>query len=354
MLVETRPRPLLIDSCYGSPTRRVPVWILRQASRYLPEYRELRDRVPYRDICTTPEHAADATMQPVRRFGLDAGALIVDPLLALEQLGVEVTFTDDGPRIADPVRSRLGLDRLRIRGDVSDTFLPGVTAAAHESLGETPLIAVAGAPFTLAGFLVEGRRSLSLRHLKAFLYNDPEAAHQLMEQLADLATAWLEVQFEAGASAFILYDSWAGLLGTADYRAHVAPFVTDVFRRVASRRRPGILYVNEAGHLVDMLVRTGAEVLAPDWRVDLERMRTRLPENISIQGNLDPAVLLGPPDLIRHRVLDLLIQGTLYRGHILNLGGGILPDTPPENVQVMVDVVRDFDPGLQGWQSVRP
>jgi uroporphyrinogen decarboxylase len=212
---------------------------------------------------------------------------------------------------------------------------------------------VAGGPFTLAGQLVEGRASRSHRHLKSLLYNDTSAAHELMSNLADLITESISLQLEAGASAFILYDSCAGLLTPRDYREHVASFVTDIFRRVQMYRKPGIVYVNECGHLVDSLVRTGAHVLGLDWRVDLELMRTRLPENISVQGNLDPSVLLGPPDLIRQRVLDILISGTLYRGHVFNLGGGILPDTPTENVQVLVEIVRDFDPNLQGWRSVR-
>jgi len=353
--VQTKPRGPFIESCLGLPTRRVPIWIMRQSSRYLPEYRELRGNYSYRDVCTNPELAAEATLQPVRRFGLDAGILFTDPLLLLEPLGVDIEFSDSGPLLSDPVRSRSGVQALRFRGGIPEElgYLKKATTLATAALGEVPLIAVAGGPFTLAGQLVEGRTARSHRHLKSLLYNDPAAAHELMANLADLITEAVSMQLAAGASAFILYDSWAGLLTPKDFREHVSSFLTDIFRRVQMYRKPGIIYVNECGHLVDSLVRTGAHVLGLDWRVDLELMRTRLPENISIQGNLDPSVLLGPPDLIRQRVLDILIPGTLYRGHVFNLGGGILPDTPTENVQVLVEIVRDFDPNLQGWRSVR-
>jgi uroporphyrinogen decarboxylase len=329
---------------------------MRQASRYFPEYRELRQRRTYRDICTTPELAAEAAHYPVRRFGLDAGILFTDPLLFLEGVGAAVEFTDTGPIVADPIRSRNDLERL----DLSDgcvNRLPYLSEAVSQTaaaLGDVPLIAVSGGPYTLAGYLVEGRNGRSQRYLKSLLFNDPHAAGRLMEAMADLSTEMLIAQFEAGARAFILYDSWAGALTLKDYRTHVAPYVTDVIRRLQMYRRPGTLYVNGAGHLLDALVRTDIQVIGVDWRVDLEVIRTRLPENVSIQGNLDPALLLGPPDLIRQRALDILIQGTLYRGHVFNLGGGILPGTPPENVQVLVDVIRDFDPSLQGWRSVRP
>lgn len=329
---------------------------MRQASRYLPEYRELRQRRTFREICTTPELAAEVAQHPVRRFGLDAGVYFPDPLLFLEATGASVDFTDTGPVVADPIRNRNDLERLNLGGPRADR-LPFVAEAARltaDELGEVPLIAVCGGPYTMAGYLVEGRNGRSHRHLKSLLYNDPHAAAQLMEAMADLCTEMLTAQFEAGARAFILYDGWAGALTLTDYRTHVAPYVTDVMRRLQTYRRPGMLYVNSAGHLLDALVRTDTHVIGVDWRVDLEVIRTRLPENVSIQGNLDPAVLLGPPDLIRQRVLDVLIQGTLYRGHVFNLGSGILPGTPPENVQIMIDVVRDFDPSLQGWRSVRP
>lgn len=351
---QTGSRPAFIDSCLGNRVSRVPIWIMRQSSRYLPEYRDLRERHSYRDLCVTPELAVEATLQPVRRYGLDAGLLFTDPLLFLEPLGVDVDF-DDGPHLSETVRTRGGVDRLRFRSGIAEElgYLRETVTRAAEELGDTPLIGVCGAPFTLAGYLVEGHTSRSHQHLKALLYNDPKAAHSLFEQLADLVVQALTLQIEAGAEAFLLLDSSAGLLTPQDYREYVMPYVADILSRLQMYRRPAIIYVNGCGHLLNLMVRTGPQVIALDWRLDLEKVRIRLPENVSIQGNLDPSVMLGPPDLIRDRAVDILIQGTLYRGHIFNLGGGILPETPPENVQALVDIVRDFDPALQGWRSVR-
>lgn len=351
----SRTKSVFVESCWGRRSPDVPLWFLRQAGRYLPEYRELRQSASYRELCLTPELAAEAACLPIRRFGLDAAHAFTDPLLCLEAIGREVVFEGGAPSVATPVRTRSDVEGLVFEDAISSRLpqLEACTRTAVEALGTTPLVAVAGGPFTLAGYLVEGRASRSHRHLKAFLYNDPTTAHTLFEQLAVVAADALAVQLRAGAKAVLLVDSWAGLLTARDYRDFVLPYVADMFRRLRMFRAPGIIYVNTAGHLVDLLVRTEVEVVALDWRHELESIRTRLPENVSIMGNLDPTVLLGPLEEIRERVIDVLIQGTLYRGHIMSLGGGMLPDTPIEAVQTLVDVVRDFDPRLQGWSSVR-
>ncbi len=354
MSTEKRAKAGLLEVCRGNAADRVPVWILRQASRYLPEHRELLERRDYRQLSTEPELVVEVTLQPVRRFELDAGVLHTDPLFFLEALGIDVRFTEDGPRIVNPVRSRSGVEQMGCEPANLATldYLEQAAREAARVLDPVPLIGICGGPFTLAGYLVEGCASRHCDHLKSLLYNDIEASRALMGRLVELASEALLRQIRAGAKVVLLVDSWSGMLSRRDYREFALPAVSQVIDSLQSYRTPAILYVNGMNHLADLLAKTGAQVLGLDWRVDLEQMRTRIPENVSIQGNMDPAVLLGPPDQIREQAVEILSHGTLYRGHIFNLGAGILPDTPPESVQTLVDVVRDFDPRLQGWTGV--
>jgi uroporphyrinogen decarboxylase len=327
-----------------------------QAGSYLPEFREILAGASYRELVETPDLSADATMQPIRRFGLDAAPLVTEPMLFLEPVGARVEFAQNMPRVAQPIRSRNELERLSFRPGAGQEvqFLGPAARAAAQLLGDVPLIAVSNGPYTLAATLIDGYATGDGAGAKAFLYNDPSAAGRLIEHLAELVIEAVSCQIEHGARAFVIIESAAGALSSRDFRSSALGPLTEVFRRLQSHRVPGTIFVPGGEHLLDLLLRVGPHVLAVDWRQDLERIRTRLPENVTIQGNLDPAVLLGPADRIRDRATDVLIQGTLYRGHVFSLGGAVDPHTAPESVQAVMDIVRDFDPNLEGWRSLRP
>ena len=328
--------------------------MLGQSSCYLPEHRELLASATCRELHTIPSLAVEMTAQPVRRYGFDAAPLSVDPLIFLEMVGAEVVFSENRPEVATPLSSRSDLERI---GKVSDDhptidFMKETTRSAVAELAPVPVIAVCTGPLTMAAHLIEGRPSKDLSRAKGFLYNDITAARALLRRLTDLVTCVLTAQLESGAEAVLVREECCGMISRRDFREIVLPFLSEILKPLEAKRIPAILYVDGVSHLTDLAAESGAELLALDWRTDLELIRARLPENISIQGNLDPAVLLGPPDLIQQQTVEILSHGTLYRGHIFSLGGAIHLETPPECVQSLVDIVRDFDPKLQGWGSL--
>ncbi|MBK5295843.1 MAG: uroporphyrinogen decarboxylase [Vicinamibacteria bacterium] len=339
---------LFARACRREPVERTPVWIMRQAGRYLPEYRALRVNADFLTCCRTPELACEITLQPVRRLDVDAAILFSDILVPLPAMGVEVTF-HPCPHLARPVRSAGDVDALRVPDarEATPFVFDAIRLLRRELSPTVPLIGFAGAPFTMATYLVEGGGSKHFEAIKGLLFSDPPTAHALLACCADTVASLLAEQVRAGAQAAMLFDTWAGLLGPADYRAFALPYVRRVFDRVADAAAdlgvdvPRIYYAGNAAGWLPACRDTGATVIGLDWRMDLGPARAVLGPSLAVQGNLDPAVLLGPPDQIRQRARLVLEEAGPF-GHVFNLGHGILPQTPPEHARVLVDAVREW------------
>jgi uroporphyrinogen decarboxylase len=336
--------PLFLRACRREAVERTPIWIMRQAGRYLPEYRALREKVDFLTSCRTPELACEITLQPVRRLGVDAAILFSDILVPLPGMGVSVEFRP-APHIEHPIRDAAAVAALRVPDphESMGFVMDAVALVRRELAGRTPLIGFAGAPFTVATYLVEGGGSKSHAALKALLFGDPATAERLLEVCAESAGRYLAAQVGAGAQAAMLFDTWAGLLSPADYRRFALPAARRAFE-IVSAAAPGVprlYYAGDPAGYLEAARETGADVIGVDWRLELEVARRRLGEGVALQGNLDPGVLLGTPEGIREGVRSVLRSGG-DRGHIFNLGHGILPMTPPENAQRLVDAVREL------------
>jgi uroporphyrinogen decarboxylase len=339
---------LFLRACRREPVERTPIWIMRQAGRYLPEYRALREKHDFLTSCRTPEIACEITLQPVRRLGVDAAILFSDILVPLAGMGVNVEFTP-GPRLDRVVRSPADVAALRVPDPYESTpyVLEAIRLLRRELPAGVPLIGFAGAPFTMATYLVEGRGTKAFAEIKRLLFADPGTAHALLSTCADTVGSYLAAQVEAGAQAAMVFDTWASLLAPSDYHAFALPYVRRVFAEVerAARRAglevPRIYYAGYAAGWLEACLDTDATVIGLDWRVDLDRARTILGNRVAVQGNLDPTVLLGPPDAIRSRAADVIRRAGPI-GHIFNLGHGILPDTPPDRARDLVDAVAEL------------
>jgi len=331
---------LFLRACRGEPTERRPVWIMRQAGRYLPEYRALRQRVDFLTLCKTPELAAEATLQPVARLGVDAAILFADILLPLEAMGAELEFVrGDGPTFPRPVRRREDIAGLRLP-DVEETLgyvFAALRLVRRELAGKVPVIGFGGTPWTLAAYLVEGGGSRHFEHLLAWSYGDPEGLALLLDRIADTSLAYLRGQLAAGAQALQLFDTWGGLLDAERWRSLALPPLRKVVDGLRGRA-PLIYYIHGGSHLLEALGDLPVEVLSVDWRQPLGRVRPLAGGRV-LQGNLDPAALLAPRHEIERRVANLLAEGA-GGGHIVNLGHGILPMTPVENARAFVELAQ--------------
>ncbi len=335
--------PPLLAAARREPTPYTPVWLMRQAGRFLPEYRALRARHGFLELCRNPQAAAEVTLQPVERLGVDAAILFADILLLAEPLGVGLEFArGEGPVIHRPLRTAADVARL---GPIDvEAAVPFVFETARTVVrvlaGRVPLIGFAGAPFTVASYLVEGGASRDYARTKQFMYQEPDAWHRLMALLADATARYLNGQIAAGAAAVQLFDSWVGALSPADYRAFVLPHVSALIKAVTPQV-PVIHFGTGTAALLPLMRQAGGDVIGLDWRVDLDEAWARLGHDVAVQGNLDPAVLLGPPALIRERAGDILRRAGGRPGHIFNLGHGVLPQTPVEHVRTLVDFVHE-------------
>ena len=334
----------LLRAARREPVPYTPVWLMRQAGRYMPEYRALRERFGFLELCRNPEAAAEVTLQPVERLGVDAAILFADILLIVEPLGVGLEFErGEGPVIRRPVRT--GADVARLRPIDVDAAVPFVFEAARRvraSLaGRVPLIGFAGAPFTVASYLVEGGASRDYAMTKRLMYEEPEAWHRLMTLLAEATARYLGGQIAAGAEAVQLFDSWVGALGPADYRAFVQPHVRALIRALPPGT-PVIHFGTGTAALLPLMREAGGDVIGLDWRVDLDAGWAAVGHDVAVQGNLDPAVLLARPAYIRERVKDVLDRAGGRPGHIFNLGHGVLQETPPEHVRALVEIVHEL------------
>lgn len=334
---------LFLKACRGEPTPVTPVWLMRQAGRYQESYRRLRQQHSFLDMCKTPELAARVTLDAVEQTGVDAAILFADLLPILEPLGFQLTYTaGEGPVIHNPVTAADDIDRLRPEG-VGEAmhFVYDAVRLARDGLPTgVPLIGFAGAPFTLAAYAIEGRGSKNFDRAKAFLYRDPGAWHALLERLSHAVADYLIGQVDAGVQALQLFDSWVGCLSPADYREYVLPHTRRVIDAVKGKV-PLIHFGVGTATLLPLMAQTECDVLGFDWRVPLAETWDRLGSR-SVQGNLDPCILLTDPARIETAVRALLDSVGGRPGHIFNLGHGILPTTPFDNVKALVDIVHDI------------
>jgi len=334
-----------LAACWGRPVSRTPVWFMRQAGRSLPEYRQLRTDVAMLDACRRPDLITTITLQPVRRHGVDAAIVFSDIVVPLVALGLEIDLVAGvGPVVAEPFRSPADLSRLRPLEPDDVFFLTEAIRMLLPELGATPLIGFAGAPFTLASYLIEGGPSKTHERTKALMLGDPDTWHRLCSWLAEVTTVFLQVQIAAGASAVQLFDSWAGGLSAADYETYVMPHSRAVLGALASSGVPRIHFGVHTGHLLRHMGEAGAEVVGVDWRTPLDEATGLVGPGRALQGNLDPAVLLAPWSVVEERARDVLRRGAHAPGHVFNLGHGVLPATDPDVLTRLVELVHEQYP----------
>jgi uroporphyrinogen decarboxylase len=330
-----------LSACARRPVDRTPVWLMRQAGRYLPEYRAVRERVDFWTLCTTPDLAVEVSLQPVERFGTDACIVFSDILVVVAAMGAKVAFTEEGPRLEDPVRTERDVRRLRTFDPASDTgFVLETLRRLRRELGErAALVGFCGGPLTLAAYLTEGGGSKNFLRLKDLLYRSPTTAHELLATLADACAAYAAAQVRAGAQAVQIFDTWAGELTPQAYEEFALPYQRRIVDAVRQAGAPVIVYVNGCAGILELMARSGADVLSVDWRIDLSAARARLGSGVCLQGNVDPAILTTTVEAVRKAAAAALrAAGPL--GHILNLGHGVLPQTPPECVRAFVGAVQ--------------
>jgi uroporphyrinogen decarboxylase len=336
--------PIFLQACRREPTPYTPVWLMRQAGRYMPEYRALRERVPFLTLCKSPDLAAQVTVEAVRRLGVDAAILFADILLIVEPMGVGLEFSQgDGPVIHRPVRSGTDVDRL-VDSRPADT-VPFVFEAVRKARANLPahipLIGFSGAPFTVASYLIEGGSSRHYVETKRFMYHDPAAWRVLMERLVRVIAAYLNGQIAAGVQAVQLFDSWVGCLSPADYRTFILPHMQTLIQGITPGT-PVIHFGTETAGLLELLTEAGGDVIGVDWRISLDAAWRRIGFDRAVQGNLDPVVLFAPQDELRRQVERVLTAAAGRPGHVFNLGHGILPQTPVENVVALVEMVHEI------------
>ena len=336
-----------LDAAKHRPVDVTPIWLMRQAGRSLPEYRKLRERWTLVDIVAQPELCAEVTLQPVRRLGVDAAVMFADIMLPLRGMGVEFELVENvGPVIARPIASAADVERLIV--PPGEEAAPQVITAVRHVVAESPVpvIGFSGAPFTLASYLIEGRPSRDFARVKAFMYSEPAAFDKLLAKLSATMAGYLAAQVAAGASAVQLFDSWVGALAVEDYVDRVLPHTRSIFDALKSLDVPRIHFGTGTAGLLESITSAGPDVVSLDWRVPLDAGWERVGHDRGIQGNLDPAVLLGPPELVRERAQDVLRRAGGRPGHIFNLGHGVLPSTPLENLQLLIETVHE-------WQVAR-
>ena len=324
------------------------MWFMRQAGRSLPEYRASRKGIGMLESCMRPELAAEITLQPVRRYGVDAAVLYSDIMLPLKAAGVDLDIvTGRGPVIARPVRTASDLAQLQPLDPTQLWYVSEAVALITGQLGDLPLIGFAGAPFTLASYLVEGGPSRDYAATKALMIGEPSLWHEMCTRLADLSATFLRLQVAAGATVVQLFDSWAGSLSAADYRRYAQPYSARALSTLADTGVPRIHFGVGTSELLDLMGAAGAEVIGVDWRLSLAEASRRVGHRYALQGNLDPALLSAPWPVLSDRVREVILSGGVAPGHIFNLGHGVPPDTDPAVLAMIVELVHTEGPQLR-------
>jgi uroporphyrinogen decarboxylase len=332
-----------LRACRREPVDMTPVWFMRQAGRYMPEYRAIREKRTLLEICKTPELALEVTLQPLK-LGFDAAILFADILLPLEPMGAPFEFAKgEGPVIHTPVRDAAGVDALRVPDPHEGLgyVLEGIRLIRKELEGKTPLIGFAGAPFTVASYLIEGGKSADYRTTKKMMWTEPKLFDSLMKKISETIRLYLRAQVEAGAQAVQLFDSWVGSLSPLDYRTHVMPHVAGILRDLESTGVPVIHFGTTTASLLELMRDAGGTVIGVDYRTPIDEAWARIGYDRAVQGNLDPLLLLTPPAVAKERASSILASIGGRNGHIFNLGHGIVPETPVDTVKAVVDHVHE-------------
>jgi uroporphyrinogen decarboxylase len=330
-----------VRACRGLPVPHTPVWFMRQAGRSLPEYRKIRAGVGMLESCRRPDLVTEITLQPVRRHHVDAAILFSDIVVPLAAAGVDLDIVaGTGPVVAEPIRTAADVQRLRPLEPSDVGYVDEAVRLLVPELGEVPLIGFAGAPFTLASYLIEGGPSRTYLKTKAMMYGEPELWHALLAKLADITLAFLRVQAGAGVSAVQLFDSWAGALSEADYRRYVLPHSAKVLGGLADAGVPRIHFGVGAAVLLRAMGEAGADVVGVDWRTPLDAATTAIGAGKAVQGNLDPAVLFAGWDVVEREARRVLAEGRAAPGHVFNLGHGVMPETDPDILTRLVDLIH--------------
>lgn len=335
--------PRLVQACYGLPLDRPPVWFMRQAGRYMPEYQAIRGQTTFLGLCKTVDLAVEVSLQPWQVFGVDAVIMFSDILIPPEAMGMTLDFTEQGPQFANPLQTPADLDQLHIPDPIQETgFVMEILRQLRQSLAgspETALIGFAGAPWTLASYMIEGGTSKNHLRIKEWMYNHPQALHRLLGMLAETVTRYLQAQIEAGAQMVQLFDTWGGLLSRQQYETFVLPYHQQIIEALPSDRVPVTLYVKNSGHVLDLMQEARPTVISLDNQLSLSEARRLLGHTQALQGNLDNTILFASPDIIKPAVESMVIEGG-YQGYIFNVNHGILPQTPTSSVQLVVDTVK--------------
>ncbi len=338
------PDALFLKALRRETVPRPPVWMMRQAGRYLPEYLAVRKNASFLDLCRDAELGVEVSLQPIRRFDFDAAIIFSDILLPLIVMGADFRFGDGGPRLAERFETPESFDRLRRVDARAD--LPWIHEALREMRRQLDpskaLLGFAGAPFTLLAYLVEGETSRLYPRTKSLLWHHPEVAEKVLELLAEQIGDYLVEQLKSGADAVQFFDTWAGLLSPADYEKWALPYARKVAEKVHAAGGNCIYYINGGASLIEKQVLAGADAVSVDWRVELSEVRRRVDDQTVIQGNLDPLVLLGPPEFVARRTREMLEQMRDRPGYIANLGHGVIPQTPVESVAAFVETIRQW------------
>lgn len=334
---------LLIKAALSQPTERPPVWMMRQAGRFMPEYWEIKNKYSFLEMCKTPEIAADVTMLPVDLLGIDAAILFSDILVTAEAMGGDLSFEQGvGPRFSNPVRSQADADKLDVNCLDKLQYVADAIRVIQQRLnGSIPLIGFAGAPFTILSYLVEGGSSKDFKLTKLLLNNEPKLAHAILQKIADVTIQYLNMQIEAGVNAVQLFDSWALALSWNDYRDFSHYYNTYILANI-KRSVPVISFCKGSSVFAPMMAEAKPDVISIDWNADLKNIKQSLPEGIAVQGNLDPFVLYADKKVIKEKILQLFERMRGEKGFIFNLGHGIMPDIPFDNVKYAIEVVKEF------------
>ncbi|MDZ4064444.1 MAG: uroporphyrinogen decarboxylase [Coriobacteriia bacterium] len=345
---------LFLRACRREPTERTPIWMMRQAGRYMPEYRAIREKHGFLEMCKTPELAVEVTLQPVDLVGVDAAILFADILLPLEGMGLDLSFAKgEGPVIGNPVRSKADVEKLRVSDPIEHTgyVMDAIRILRGELKDKVPLIGFAGAPFTLASYMIEGGSTRAYINCKTLMWEDPQAWDALMTVTTDTVIAYLLAQIEAGAQAVQVFDSWVGYLSPSDYKQSVLPHTTRVIAEVSKTGVPVINFANNATAMLDLVTRAGGDVIGLDWRIDIGKAIDLVGDRFAVQGNLDPMTLFAPVEVIEAKAAEILEAVGARPGHIFNLGHGIHKDTDPDHARALVRAVRQHSTRIRSGEA---
>ena len=342
--MENLQNDLFIRACKRKPVERTPIWIMRQAGRYLPEYRAVREKADFLTMCKTPELAAEVTIQPVEIIGVDAAIIFSDILVIPEAMGMNLQMIEGtGPFFSNPVRHEVDVQELKKINPETDLkyVLDAISLTKEKLNGRVPLIGFSGAPWTLLTYMVEGQGSKSFSNVKKLIYNNPALAHKVLAKLTDAVADYLSAQIAAGADAIQIFDTWAGILSPRDYLVFALKYINQVILKIKRNDEPIIYFPKGVHYRMRITADCGADVIGVDWTIDLAKARDKIGNKVAIQGNLDPTVLYAEPSFIRREARKVMESFGNGNGHIFNLGHGILPDVDPAHAKALVDFVRE-------------